>query len=343
MLVAQSFPDYAARLIRQQRAAVRRLVNVAFEAAEIAKNPIAGRNAVESWMRARSDAEFVGTVLDQGVDNVIRLLAAIDDEARGVEILMGSERAPMLSPVALQRGLIEATLVTCYLLDVTDPLKHFLRNLAYQLEAVEGSQSMAEKFGLDLPMKKRQQLIEAVDAIHEFLAENGVELVAGNGNVRFTHHVSFDGVNETIAFNATDAMNKYAKEHSYEWSLTSGALHARGWYLPSVIGGISESALASSTENYAAVSSGVINAYQSLITAIGLYTGVDVSEYERSTHLRLRVLLAAANGDAVSELDVTDFKKRSVADEWRVGEPNLGRSFVKSPERWRKQAHRTGE
>ena len=330
----ESFGFFCSRLIAQERRDIRTLVMTAIDAAREDAPDGSGRRAMDEWLGARSDTSILHSIMEQGLENGMRLLNALDDHALAIELLLRSGQAPKLSLVTLQRGFIEALLLICHLFDpAVDPATLIRRHVAYQLQSVEGNEGTAVKFGGHLPASDLQRARTAVDEIQSFLLNNGFVLGKSRPNHLHTSYVGFEGANQTVAFNATDAMKLYLTEQAYEWSVSSGAVHALGWFLPSVVDGATEDALSDYVTTYTGVAAGMISASYALLNVFSGHSGIDVRAVEKATHFRVRAIISAHDGSAFSSIDVETFKgRRGFSPD--SDESVLGAGFVRQPERW---------
>ncbi|MCU1471339.1 MAG: hypothetical protein JWQ39_2488 [Glaciihabitans sp.] len=243
----QEFSKLCVDLIRQQRRDLRTVVGAAVAVPYAEAPPTSGRRKWWNWAQARSDVNILSLVMDCGLDDAIRLLNAADDHAQAIQVLLGSEQNLMASAMTLERGRIESSLRFCYLMDATvSPVKTVLRMAAFQLEAIEGTHSTALKFGADMPAARLAEIREAMDEAKGLLEENGFVLTKRKEADTYTYSLNFNGLDETVAFNATDAATRYFPGHSFEWSVTSGAVHSSAWLLPTVVGSAEEVALSAS-------------------------------------------------------------------------------------------------
>lgn len=320
---------YVARLLVQQHRDVRMMLSDAMDAAA-ERRPRAGVTQLFEWVKTQPDEEWLGTIIWQGIDEGTKLLNVADDYARGMLALLGAESLTSASLFAIARSLGEAIMRFCYVFDTeVPPAKYVLRQLAIQVEAVEGNQRAADAFGTDMTPDEVSRIGAAVAQLHDFLNRNGI-VRRPSKNPMLTSSIGRAGVNETIEFNATDAYRKYMPGSSFQWNLGSGAAHSRSWMLPSIVAGIEDEALSSEAEVLASTATGVLALADAISFVAERHSGESFDNVRKRTHLRRLALLRIARPAPNLAVDHLEYHARDKTLGWTKDEPNYGVSFYRT-------------
>lgn len=323
-----NFSEYCGRLITQQRRDVRTSIIAAIDlaAGNLELSGTGLRNLV-SWMESHEQYELLRPIFDAGLDDAFRLLGGLDEHALAIEILMRQSHGHSMATSTLLRGLVEGVLAVCYLFDAKiPPARAAARMVAFRLDSMEGTERTAVEFGIDMPGEELAQVREAGEGMRELLRDHGFSLVTNKAG--FTVAVHFDGEKAPVKINATDAMRKYMPDETYGWWVASGAVHSKGWFLPSFTEGIEEPALSGPEDAIATIVISLLRASEALMETVSAHTGYDTKGIEARTFNRLKAVLAKGRNQSFSPIDIETFQSRGKGAGWTREASKLSAAFI---------------
>lgn len=312
MAEVSSFAQYAARLMTSQRAETRAMVDSAISHASQHPRPMgSGIEKLMAWFAGHPNGGFYKLVVfDEGIDHTLRLLNAIDQHARTVELMLRNDAVEGATLMTIYRAALEATAQISYLHDSAIPPQNLAaRHVADRLAFFQGNESTSIAFGDHLPATAAEDAGNAVDGVQDFFSENGVLLDPGKSPRYFAAWVQVDGSPRTnVRFNATDAISRYVGGR-WQYMLGSGATHALGWLLPSFVPGLDEK-LGSDDDIVISVVQGFLDCADALARTVEAHSGFDTVPTRRRTLRRRTVLIANARGGKPSPIDLETYESR---------------------------------
>jgi hypothetical protein len=129
----------------------------------------------------------LGAIAEGGLSDVHQTLLAADDHAAALEVALTSSEPPLTSLMMIVRGILEATLQACELIDPDAiPIQQVARAAAFRLDAIEGNERTARAFPVSV-LGDSTNRTEAVDGIHEWLDKSGGgrRKAQGDGSTQF--------------------------------------------------------------------------------------------------------------------------------------------------------------
>ncbi len=320
MAEVSSFAQFAARLMSNQRADTRDLIDSAI--AHASRKPRPKGSGIENlllWLEDHPNGGFYKLVVfDEGIDHSLRLLNAIDQHGRTVELMLRNDAIEGATLMTIYRAALEATAQICYLHDAAIPIQNLAaRNVAARLAFFHGNETTSLAFGDHLPPEKANDIESAVDGIQDFLRKNGVTLDPGRPPRNFAAWVQVDdSTRVNVRFNATDAISEYLGG-KWQYVLGSGATHALGWLLPSYVPGIDEK-LGTDDDIVVSVVQGFLDCADALARIAEAHSGYDSVPARRKTLRRRTVLVAKARGEDPSPIDLETYESRG--PNWKATE-----------------------
>jgi len=312
MAEVRSFAQYSARLLNKQRTETRSVIDSAI--AHASQHPRPDGSGIEKlllWLEGHSNGGFYKLVVfDEGIDHSLRLLHAIDQHARSVELMLRHDAVEGATLMTIYRAALEATAQLCYLHDAMIPVQDLAaRNVAARLAFFHGNETTSLAFGQHMPADKTEDIKSGVDGLQNFLRDNGVTLDEGRSPRNFAAWVQVDGsTRANVRFNATDAISRYIGG-SWQYALGSGATHALGWLLPSYVPGIDEK-LGSDHDIVVSVVAGFLDCADAIAKTASAHSGYDTVAARRKTLKRRTVLVANASGGQPSPIDLETYESR---------------------------------
>jgi hypothetical protein len=326
-----SIQIYCARLLARQRADVRETIGAAINhaAGNLALSGTGLRDLVE-WQENHSHAAALRVILDDSLDDAVRLLNTIDDHAEAIEMLLRAELGHKVSASAVLRGAMEATLMVCYLFDASvPPAQTIARHAAMKIGAAQGNERALRQFGSEASDESRAEAREGTEGIKNFFADNGFVLGTTKKTPDYTPSVTIDGETAQLNVNTTEQMQRYMPDETYGWAIASGAVHSESWFLPTLVHGIDEDALSSVDDAVTSVVTSLLNASDALMGTVAAHTGFDVGRTQKRTFTRLKALLARSRGTSFSPIDFETFQARGKSNSGSATPSKLGASFVR--------------
>ncbi|KQO97503.1 hypothetical protein ASF30_13815 [Leifsonia sp. Leaf264] len=291
------------------------------------KLPGSGISELVEWLGVQDDYDFVRAVVDTGLDDAARLLNVADDYAGALEDLLAGGYDRPAGLFSLGRSLGESVMQLLYLFDPgVTPERRVVRQLAFQVAAIEGNLGAVNAFGLNVEEADHVRVRDAIDGLHRFLSRAGIERGTPKSVGNTSLWVGRRGVNESLGFNATDAFNKYMPDSSFQWVLGSGATHSKGWMLPTLVGAFDEDALATPAESVIGAVTGLLSVSDAFSHIAEKHAGLDLDWLRKATHLRRMGLLSWREGFR-QRIDHKTYAHRRNSDAWRTDPSHLGQSF----------------
>ena len=328
MGTVSNFSQYCGRLIAQQRRDVRTTIasSIDLAAGNLELSGTGLRNLV-SWMESHEEYELLRPMFDSGLDDAFRLLGGVDEHALAIETMMNQSHGHSMATTTLLRGLVEGVLAVCYLFDTKiPPALTAARMVAFRLDSMEGTERTAVEFGIDMPGDELAQVREAGEGMRELLTNHGFSLISNKA--AFTVAVHFDGEKAPVKINATDAMRKYMPDETYGWWVASGAVHSKGWFLPSFTEGIDEPALSEPEDAIATIVISLLRASDALMETVSAHTGYDTKATRARTFNRLKAVLAKGRNQNFSPIDIETFQTRGKGAGWTRESSELSAAFI---------------
>ena len=191
---------------------------------------------------------------------------------------------------------------------------------------MEGTERTAVEFGIDMPGDQLAQVREAGEGMRKLLTDHGFTLISNNAG--FTAAVHFDEEKASLKINATDAMRKYMPDETYGWWVASGAVHSKGWFLPSFTEGIDEPALSEPEDAIATIVISLLRASDALMETVSAHTGCDTKAIRARTFTRLKAVLAKGRNKNFSPIDIETFQSRGRGAGWTRESSKLSSAFI---------------
>lgn len=312
MAAVTTFAEYGARLLSRQRSETRAMIEMAIDRAS--QDPRPGGSGIEKllrWLAEHPNGGFYKLlVFDEGIDHSIRLLNAIDQHARTVELMLHNNAIEGATLMTVYRAALEATAQLCYLHDPAVPVQDLAaRNVAARLAFFHGNETTSLAFGAQIPAAKTEDATSAVDGVQAFLRSNGVELDEGRPPRHFARWVRVDDSRRAnVRFNATEAIAAYVGG-TWKYAIGSGATHALGWLLPSFVAGIEEK-LAEDGDIVVSVVEGLLDCADAIARAAEGHSGLDTTPVRKKTLRRRVAMVAQVRGGAPSGIDLATYEER---------------------------------
>jgi hypothetical protein len=279
-----TFSQYCARLLAQERRDVRQAFNECVGAAN-ERRPEAGITRFVEYLDDQRNSLIRG-IADDGVDKSFRLLRIVDDHASSVESLLRNSAGLPASLLTLMRAAGEAALLLCYMHDTDiEPPATVARLAAYQLDSFEGGERTGKSFGEYFPEADESRITEAMQGAQRMFDDAG--FVRGHArNPRYSAYIEWQGKRANLKFDATAAYMRYMPGNAYDWSVASGAVHAKGWALPSLTDGIEETGIAAEEQTYVSTTAAFFSIADALTRAMENHSGADLTWLKKATHTR---------------------------------------------------------
>jgi hypothetical protein len=268
---------------------------------ETAPSEGSGRAAVNQWLSAlpqknQSEKRFKAAayaIVDQGFENVLHLTASALDHAEALELCLQSNSGLAMSPNTLIRGLLEAALQICFILDPhLPPLTTMLRAAVFQLASVEGGEQTARLFSAQSAgAEQLRASSEAVDGIHAWLKTSGIERITKSPGARQTQSLRIGADRVNLEFDVTAATKRYLPDSPFIYGVLSGAAHSRGWFIGSIYGINDPDSGTPLPDTYAACVLTALTIADALTKSFGTHFGIDYEPELKATHLRRTMLV----------------------------------------------------
>jgi hypothetical protein len=326
-----SIQIYCARLVARQRTEVRATIGAAVKhaAGNLDLSGTGLRDLVE-WQENHSDAAALRVILDDSLDDAVRILNTIDDHVEAIETLLRAELGHKVSAAAVLRGAMEATLMVCYLFDATvPPAQTLARHAAMKIGAAQGSEKALRQFGSEASVESKEEVREGTEGIKKFFVDHGFVLGTTKQPSDYTPSVTIDGETAQMNINTTEQMQRYMPDETYGWAIASGAVHSEAWFLPTLVHGIEDDALSSVDDAVTSTVSSLFEASHALMRTVAAHTGFDVGPVQKRTFTRLKALLAKARKTPFSPIDFESFQARGKSESASAAPAKLGASFVR--------------
>lgn len=330
---------FVARLLRQTVRDLRDLVQAAADAG--AERPLgAGVTALTEWALAHEHAEFFhGVVFDQSISATERLVRAAEDAAEGLITLLESDREHRTALMSLERVVSEATMRLCYMLDSNQPPPRIaLRILAVMVDSIEGNRRAGLAFG---SAGNVDQIEGSITGLHEMLERFEVERTPHKTDRFTTINVRLEGLTENVQFNATEAFARYLPNTPWQWNVSSGAAHSRGWMLSTLVDTSREPALTSYEDVCLAVGLTMLEVADAIVNTATGHTGVDVEALRGAIHRRRFGMTQwrQPNDDGLPILSWREYRTaRGVDHSWSTA-PSA--TFLPRPRCWVRNRYRS--
>ncbi|MET3642778.1 hypothetical protein ABIC73_004381 [Prescottella equi] len=279
--------DLAVRIVRQQRAAVKRELDCALSSY---KEPVPGSGRARDlqWI-ADGDSpqkELLVGVFDSALYEVAELLRVAEEHSIALEILLGNDANLLPIPMmSLVRSIQEALLEVCWAVDPgLTPELRLARCAAMVLRTVQGNADPLSQ--LPNGSDKLLEVIEATNGVHNLLSNLGFTLNYNNSNT-FVTSVSCKGSRKAaLKVNVTEAASDYMRGSEHLWTIGSGATHSRNWFTKGLDG--------PGDLIYIMVTTPLLDFTDAVIDCTHGYLGLPVGDFHTKAHFR-RVALFRRN------------------------------------------------
>lgn len=231
------------------------------------------------------------------------LLGAIDDYTENFLLMLRHDRLLIQPAWSAVRGIMEAALLSCWLLDSTKtPEMRLARALSLLPSTIQGAIDTLQKFTADSGelAKKREARTDLID----YFERHGVEVLwkrdKRGHRTDVTNAVVFEGQKASFNLNVTQLAEWYLPDSPYLYPLLSGAAHSEFWLLNGVRPNSAGEALNSVVMPLFVISAG-------FVTSACAYFGLDERPYLRSNERRTMALLMRGGGATLKPDRVTAF------------------------------------
>lgn len=313
---AETFGDYCARLVEQQRRDLRDAIDDATEKAVQQTVESSGRAKTIAWMDAHPRGGlFHDLVFSPKLDHAARLLQALDQHALALQLMLPVEPLVGVPMMTVYRAMFEATAQLCHLFDHTvPPDKMAARAVAAQIDALQGTERMASHFqGEDIPLQRAADVRDALEKVLAYFTDEGAVQFATSDRGKFKHHVVTVKIGphtQNVRLNASEAIHRHIGD-DWHYELGSGVAHSLPWALPSFVDGFEEAPMKSRDfDTRIVLTEGVFLCADAISKAVEGETGYSTADQRKRTLTRRKGLLRAGRNIAPTPIGLEEFESR---------------------------------
>lgn len=208
-----------------------------------------------------------GESLRTARDHVAAMCKLIDDPDLAIPAL------------AATRAAQDALLPVLWLADPSvRPQERLVRSAAHYLDYVQEHHKLLVQFSRVVGDVMVDESWEQVREAQDTLESAGFVLRRHGGDARYVVHATLDGARAELKFNSTAAATRYTPGLARQYTVASGATHARMWLTPGMrIGG---------ADTPAAIAMPLFDLTDYAADGMLPYLGIDPGPVHRKTHLR---------------------------------------------------------
>jgi hypothetical protein len=230
---------------------------------------------------------FLEGVFADAAERFQRFMLAARDYAETLLVLLKHERLMVQPAWSAARGMMEAVLLSCWLLDSTKtPEMRLARAISLLPSVLQGSIDTLQKFpdhDAELASKRRTQ-----NDLVAYLKKNRVEVVWKHDKRQQRTDtmtaVVFKGNKEAFNHNITQLAESHLPDDPWLYSLLSGAAHSEAWLLAGTAANSAGEALNGVVMPLLPISSGYLR-------AVCTYFGIDARPHIAANERRLKALV----------------------------------------------------